>query len=82
MHGDGGNIDNIGLMPLLARKVDNIIVFINTQEDFDTGYPNGNIPPYAMYSDLQDYFQYNEKRPKNVVFNQSKFYKRKCSSLI
>ncbi len=71
VHGDGGNIDNIGLMPLLARRVDNIMVFINTQEDFDTGYANGDIPPYAMYSDLQDYFKYNEKRPKNIVFSES-----------
>ena len=70
VHGDGGNIDNIGLMPLLARKVDNILVFINTQEDFNTGYANGDIPAYAMYSDLQNYFQYNEKRPKNIVFNE------------
>ncbi len=69
IHGDGGNIDNIGLMPLLARKVDNIIVFINTQENFDSGYSNADIPSFAMYQDLQDYFKYNNKRPKNIIFD-------------
>jgi hypothetical protein len=29
-HGDGGHLENAGLMPLLARQVQNIIVFVNT----------------------------------------------------
>ena len=29
-HGDGGFSDNLGLMPLLARQVTNILVFVNT----------------------------------------------------
>jgi hypothetical protein len=29
-HGDGGFLDNLALMPLLARQVRNIIVFVNT----------------------------------------------------
>jgi hypothetical protein len=37
-HGDGGNIENIGLIPLLARGVDKILVFVNTQEDFNPGF--------------------------------------------
>lgn len=72
-HGDGGNIDNIGIMPLLARKVSNLIVFINTQEDFNYGYSNSNqIPKYALYSDLQDYFRFDPKRAKNQVFEEHK----------
>jgi patatin-like phospholipase len=71
VHGDGGNIDNIGLLPLLSRQVDNIIVFINTQEDLDTGYDStGIIPDDAMYSDLKDYFLLNPNRPKNIVFHE------------
>jgi hypothetical protein len=31
-HGDGGGIENTGVMPLLARHVHNIMVFNNTQE--------------------------------------------------
>lgn len=34
LHGDGGHMDNFGLMQLLARKVQNILVFINTQTPF------------------------------------------------
>lgn len=33
-HGDGGHIDNVGLMPLLARRVENIIAFVNTRTPF------------------------------------------------
>ena len=32
-HGDGGFSDNLGLMPLLARQVHNIIVFVNSAAD-------------------------------------------------
>jgi hypothetical protein len=35
LHGDGGFSDNLGLMPLLARQVHNIIVFVNGAEPFD-----------------------------------------------
>jgi hypothetical protein len=31
-HGDGGGIENLGVMPLLARHVHNILVFNNTSE--------------------------------------------------
>ena len=31
-HGDGGFTDNLGVMPLLARKVHNLIVFVNAKE--------------------------------------------------
>jgi hypothetical protein len=34
-HSDGGHLENLGIMPLLARKVDNIIVFINSKTPFN-----------------------------------------------
>lgn len=34
-HGDGGFMDYFGIMPLLARHVRNIIVFVNSNNDFD-----------------------------------------------
>nr|CRH06653.1 protein of unknown function [Candidatus Magnetococcus massalia] len=34
-HGDGGHMDNYGLMPLLARQVQNIVVFANAPNPFD-----------------------------------------------
>ncbi|MGF1681587.1 hypothetical protein [Photobacterium minamisatsumaniensis] len=36
-HSDGGQMENLGIMPLLARKVENIIVFINTKKPFKSG---------------------------------------------
>lgn len=35
-HGDGGDIDNLALLPLLARQVENILVFVNTSKIFPT----------------------------------------------
>ena len=35
-HGDGGFGDNLGVLPLLARQVHNILVFVNTStHDFE-----------------------------------------------
>ena len=34
-HADGGAIDNLGLLALLARQVKNVIVFVNANEHFD-----------------------------------------------
>lgn len=42
-HGDGGFVDNLGLMPLLARQVHNIIVFVNSADPYPK---NGDIPSY------------------------------------
>ena len=75
-HGDGGHVDNLGLMPLLARKVENILVFVNTQTRFSpqTG---------RLYGDVEELF--DDKgckpeeldlkkgyRPCNFVFNGTK----------
>ena len=36
-HGDGGFGDNLGVLPLLARQVHNILVFVNTSTQFFAG---------------------------------------------
>ena len=36
-HGDGGHLENLGVMPLLARGVKNLIVFVNTRAKFRPG---------------------------------------------
>jgi predicted acylesterase/phospholipase RssA len=46
--GDGGILENLGIMPLLARKVKNIIVFVNTKDELrggGLGLINTSIPP-------------------------------------
>lgn len=34
-YGDGGHLENLGIMPLLARQVKNIIVFVNSKTKFE-----------------------------------------------
>jgi len=44
-HADGGDLDNLAVMPLLARGVENILVFVNTSHPFEepaTGCAAGN----------------------------------------
>jgi hypothetical protein len=46
--GDGGILENLGVTPLLARKVENIIAFINTKDELTgsgIGLINTSIPP-------------------------------------
>jgi hypothetical protein len=46
--GDGGILENLGLMPLLARRVERIIVFINTKDKLVSGalgQINTSLPP-------------------------------------
>ena len=61
-HGDGGHIDNIGIIPLLGRKVENILVFVNTPVAFD--------PEKNMADDLIGYFRKTEEFPYNVLFEK------------
>ncbi|MGR5469963.1 hypothetical protein ACPV51_22330, partial [Vibrio astriarenae] len=40
-HSDGGHLENLGIMPLLARKMTKIVVFVNTKKPFS---PNKKKP--------------------------------------
>jgi hypothetical protein len=66
-HGDGGFTDNYGLLPLLARRVRNIIVFVNSADE------------YNHNDGLQTYFVPVERRggdgdkTMNVVFDRSHY---------
>jgi hypothetical protein len=66
-HGDGGFTDNFGLMPLLARRVKHIIVFMNSAD------------PYAENDGLETYFRPIQSRAgdgdktMNVVFDRSHY---------
>ncbi len=76
-HGDGGHMDNYGLMPLLGRRVKNILVFIN---EF-TPYSYHQITSMRTIDDnVVSYFDLANKHttyrkifkhyPHNVVFKQ------------
>lgn len=46
--GDGGHLENLGIMPLLMRRVERIVVFVNTKSRLKGGQKgeiNDSIPP-------------------------------------
>ncbi len=68
-HGDGGDIDNLAVFPLLGRKVENLLVFINTRARFE---PNAGgcdrLTDENFTDDLVSFFVPLEQLPNNVVF--------------
>jgi hypothetical protein len=64
-HADGGAEDNLGIMPLLARHVGNIIVFINTE----TRYVENNDDLQSLFVPVYPPGLSGDKR-HNVVFDQ------------
>lgn len=72
VHSDGGHVENLGLMPLLARKVGNIIAFVNNRDAFDPtrGYPTECCPDYVAA-----FFGYDHtgKFQKNQVFERKRY---------
>ena len=76
-HGDGGHLENLGIMPLLARQVKNIIVFINGKTPFnaDEGQYSGSIR--ALFEpvddfEIQDILVGQKKFNVNIVFEKKK----------
>ena len=68
-HGDGADMDNLALTPLLARKTENIIVFINSEEVFrkpDRGC--GDMSEDNLTDDVISYFRETGVLIHNVVF--------------
>ena len=68
-HGDGADMDNLALTPLLVRKTENILVFINTQDAFQRP-PNGcnNISEEYLTDDVISYFRTTGVLIHNIVF--------------
>ena len=68
-HGDGADMDNLALTPLLVRKTENILVFINTQGAFQRP-PNGckNISEEHLTDDVISYFRTTGVLIHNIVF--------------
>jgi len=65
-HADGGAEDNLGVLPLLARQVRNIIVFINTS----THFVENNDDLQSLFVSVGPPGLSGDKR-HNVVFRQS-----------
>jgi hypothetical protein len=68
-HGDGADMDNLALTPLLVRKTENILVFINTQDAFQRP-PSGckDISEEHLTDDVISYFRTSGVLIHNIVF--------------
>lgn len=77
---DGGNLENYGLLTLLQRKVERIVVFANSAtpiDDCGAGVPNPEIYQ-TIDSDLPPLFGYkwgnmNPNQNNNTVFTKAQF---------
>jgi hypothetical protein len=67
LHGDGGFTDNLGIMPLLARQVQNIILFVN-----DTGPLGNDRTVQSLFLPLEERSG-SADRSGNVVFKTELF---------
>jgi len=68
-HGDGADMDNLALMPLLARKTENILVFVNTAHAFRK--PSSgckDISEEHISDDIVSFFRQVDTLIHNIVF--------------
>ncbi len=76
--GDGGSLENFGVLSLLQRDVDRLVVFVNTNTPIDTTYYKGkkmemdSVIDYDFYT-LFGTFTYGN-HTRNQVFSGADFY--------
>lgn len=70
--GDGGNIENYGLIPLLLRGINRIVVFVNSETKLSLDYNPSNRPgKKAVDAFLPPLFGFpNKLNPNNRVFTK------------
>ena len=68
LHGDGGFVDNLALMPLLARQVKNIIVFVNAEREW---HLNDQLESYFTTLNVRDIAG---DKGMNAVFDHDKYW--------
>ena len=78
MFGDGGNLENFGLITLLQRGVERIVVFVNTSSAINTKYDFSKAPTkHDIDSDILPLFGYSlgssSDMNQNQVFAQTDF---------
>jgi hypothetical protein len=69
-HGDGADMDNLALTPLLARKTENILVFINTAHAFRKPASGcRDITEEHISDDVTSFFRKSGVLVHNIVFD-------------
>lgn len=75
--GDGGNLENYGLITLLQRDVKKVIVFINSETAINENYvPSASCPPNSTVvdPDFSGLFGYgSENQQNNTIFTFNDF---------
>ena len=67
-HGDGGFTDNLGVMPLLARGVQNIMLFVNSKDPFEE-----SLDLQTLFRRLDRREDWSGDRSGNVVFDSERW---------
>jgi len=71
-HGDGADMDNLALAPLLARKTENILVFINSADSFHKPSSGcGDVTEEHITDDVISYFRNTGVLTNNIVFDDA-----------
>ncbi|MGR5176403.1 patatin-like phospholipase family protein [Vibrio parahaemolyticus] len=75
-HSDGGHLENLGIMPLLARNVSKVVVFVNTKKPFEPDTQNPiksgiNKSLKALFVPIDNLFKLS-KFDTNVVFGNGR----------
>lgn len=69
-HGDGADMDNLALTPLLVRKTENIIVFVNTEDAFRKPAAGcQDTSEEHISDDIVSYFRTSGILIHNIVFD-------------
>lgn len=69
-HGDGADMDNLALTPLLVRKTENILVFINSEDVFQKPSSGcGEVTDEHVSDDVISYFRKTGVLVHNIVFD-------------
>jgi len=78
--GDGGCLENYGLLPLLQRQVDHIIIFINSETAINNPHQHINgewrgidsyLPP--LFGQHSEFWQTHQGKPTTQVFKSELF---------
>jgi hypothetical protein len=72
-HGDGGFTDNLGLMPLLARQVHNVMVFVNAAESFED-----TIQLQVLFAPIERFEDWGGDRSMAMVFPRERWQELKA----
>jgi hypothetical protein len=80
-HGDGADMDNLALTPLLVRKTENIIVFVNSEDAFRKPAAGcGAVTEEHLTDDIISYFRPTGVLIHNVIFGDTSGLEAMCEA--